>query len=183
MSNLIQRNDPVGLDSVLKTVQSRLFNYLTCDCVGWTEYNCYDRGYINPNRDDKNLLQPEHYVKYDQYKGAYHNNKASVESYFIEFDDATVKRGQYTQKVALIFQGNLSRLYPDIEHRADEEFQRDIHFALNKSKVRAGLIGVIKTIDRIYSGLDTTKIKLTNMHPMIARRFDLIVEYNYKCIC
>jgi len=183
---LIQKDNPVGIDKQIAFLQKRLHDVLV-NQFGWPSdgYYSYERVYINV-REGQRI--PELYVgssdaKNNEYREIYFNDNHIAESYFVVEDNRPNIAGSsmYQATVGLIFQVDLRKLFPSLEHRGDEEVHRQVQIALQGFRSVLGEITGLITGLACYTGLDTRQIQQTDMHPCHVFRFNFNVPYIYNC--
>ena len=114
---LIQRTSPVDVDEEITLFQTYLFN-----SVGYVDWACYDRVYANPKRESG--YAPERYTLDGDYEETLYDDGFDISSFFIDAPDRTVNPSddEILVTVSLIVQADLTKLFPAITHRADEQF-------------------------------------------------------------
>ena len=172
---LFQRPDPKGIDFGIQKLQSDLFIELVKK--GWADYDSYDRAYRNKKGDDK---IPEAYLKNGNYKEMLFNDEETVTSFFLSDEKRTydLDKVLWSQGVSIIFQANLAKLYPDIDHRGDEEMINQITLAIKKTFWDNRLTETITGFEKVY---DSLKLSYNN------KEFDdmgnfCIIRFNFKMI-
>jgi len=172
---LVQRIDPRGIDFGIQQIQSELFSELIKR--GWVDYHSFDRAYRNTKGADK---IPEVYTKDGNYKEALYDDRKAVTSFFLSDEKRTYDYQQFmwTQNVSIIFQANLSKLFPTIKHRADEEMINQITLAMKAQKWDNRLIEIITGFEKVY---DSLKLSYNN------KEFNdmgnaCIARFNFKMI-
>lgn len=180
--SLVQKISPVGIDTSIDTLQVELFNHLT-NIALWTEYESYPRAYKNPLGDN---TIPEVATDDEEYKEVLFDDNFRVTSFFLTEDNATSNSdGVFNQRVSVIFQGILTKLYPLITtHRADAEMLDDVIKAFEKTNYI--VTNIITGVDNVYSDLDLRNklkehINLTDMSQFHVLRVDFDVQYTYNC--
>lgn len=146
---LVQRQDPKGIDYGISILQNDLFIELIKR--GWKDYDSYDRAYRNKKGDDK---LPEVFCKGD-YKEVLFNDNETVTSFILADEKRTfdVPSNQFTQGISIIFQANLTKLYPNVTHRPDEEMINEIQRALKKTCWGNRVTEVITGFEKVYDSL------------------------------
>lgn len=159
---LIQKVKPIGVDFVIANIQTKIYDYLV-NRKGFTKYESYERAYLN---EDK----AEIYIGKNEYKDCLFNDKFNVTSFFLadekrEFDYE--KTRGFNHEISIVFQCNLSKLYPTILHRADEEFNKDCFNALYSAYGGLVINEVVTGLKNVYEGLGTdllTNSDISNFH-------------------
>lgn len=184
--SLVQKTDPKGIDFELAKIQTVVYNKLTAlpaaNGYGWTDYNSYERVYLNEK--EGNII-PELYVgdstaTNKDYREIYYDDNHNAESYFV-VDSPRPFDERFTATVGMIFQMDLPSIFPTIAHRADEEAHRHVLLSLQKAMKTTKISSLITGIDNVYSGLFTDQIKTTDMQPCHVFRFNFEVNYDYNC--
>lgn len=148
---LFQKTDPEGVDVAIDELQKDLFLGLTTK-FGWRDYDSYHRAYRN--KKEKDTL-PEIYTSKGDYKEVLFNDNETVTSFFLSDEKRAYDSGKFifSQGVSIIFQANLSKLFPDIIHRADEELIANVIKTIKNKFWDSQLIEVITGVDKVYESL------------------------------
>lgn len=180
--SLVRKISPVGIDTSIDEVQVDLYNHLTNNAL-WTEYESYPRAYKNPLGDN---TIPEVAVDDEEYQEVLFDDKFRATSFFLTEDNTSANGdGVFSQRVSIIFQGILTKLYPLITtHRADAEMLDDIIRAFENTNFTIN--NIITGVDNVYSDLDLRNklkehIELTDMSAFHVLRIDFDVQYTYDC--
>lgn len=175
---LFHRHDPKGIDYGIHELQKELFIELTKD-AGWKDYDSYDRAYKNNKGSDK---IPEVYIGKGEYKEVLYTDKETVTSFFLTDDKRTYDYEKYlwTQNVSIIFQANLSKLYPNVKHQADEEMIDTVRNAIKKKYWDNRLIEIITGIEKVYDSLKLSydKKDFADMGNLGIARFNFKMFYS-----
>jgi hypothetical protein len=177
---IIAKLNPVGLDERIALIQKALHDGL--EQKGWTNYYAYERVYINPQKilnQTSNI--PELYNGNNNYREVYYNDKHNAESYFITPNTRSVESDYVSVSLGVIFQLDLSKIYPDIDHRADEEAHNDVMNVLTKISYIGNVTEIVTGVENVYSGLDTDSVQLTDMQPCHVFRINFTTQYLSKC--
>lgn len=181
---LNRKDTPVAVDKQIDNIQVLLWNELTTEANGdFSEYESYHRVYKN---EETNNVKAESFVTGNDYKDVFMDDSVNVSSFFISDDTLTIVEGhknRFSQVVSVIFQANLKKLYPNIPHRADEEFRNEISNALSNIKKPSVVLSMVKGIDNVYSEFDRIKIKEKqhDLQPYHVVRVDIEVTYDFEC--
>lgn len=148
---LFKRLNPKGIDVVIDTLQRDLFIELTKK-FGWKQYDCYDRAYRNRKGADK---LPEVCTDGEEYKEVLFDDKLTVTSFFLAEESRRYNSEKFTyeQGVSMIFQANLSNLFPTVKHRPDEELIDNVIKAINNKFWENRLVEVVTGIEKVYESL------------------------------
>lgn len=178
---LIHKHDPVGVDVVIDKLQRDLFLELTVN-FGWRDYDSYPRAYRN--KKNENVI-PEVYVGKNEYKEVLFNDKETVTSFFLSGDKRVYSEKTFTfeQEIAWIYQANLSKLFPDVHHRADEEMINNVVLALEKKYWEQRFTEVITGVDNVYQSLKLNYDKkyYDDMSAFCVARFNFKLLYINNC--
>lgn len=183
---IFQRTNPVGIDKVISQIQTELFNTLTTQ-YGWdaNEYNSFDRAYKNVrNLSSIATLIPEMFQDgsvEDDYSEAYFDDKVYASSFFLVDDNIPVTNGVAQASASVIFQLDLSLVYPTITHRADEEAHRHVYLALEKMTNSLDISAVVTGVPNVYSGLNIEQVLESDIHPCHVFRINFDLDYIYSC--
>lgn len=182
---LIQKAGPVGIDFEIDKLQSVLYNYLTGANIGWTNYESYPRAEINPKADGD---IPEYYTGSGEYIEVLMNDAFTVTSFFLVGNTKVYNSGEgrLEANVSLIFQADISKLFPTVPHRADEEMHRDVFGGLDITAQKNKLTGLITGLSDVYSDLSIPSdyldksVKLHDMSNFHIFKMDFgAIQYNY----
>lgn len=173
---LITKENPVGADYNINQLQFKIYNELD-----WTKYESYHRAYKNVK--DSNVL-PEVYIGGGDYKEVLFDDTFNVTSFFLLGDTrARDSSFKYTTTASIIFQADLSRLFPEIRHRADEELKLCVLQVLEKNLYGFTLTDVISGVNNVYSDLGINspelnqKVNLTDMSNFHVVKFDMDLAF------
>jgi len=169
---LIRKTAPQGIDRIIDILQVKLFNEL-----GWdtgTVYESNHRAYKNETKDG---IIPEIYKGSKEYREVYFDDKIDASSFFLVDDTRTGNRA-YTTTISIIFQLKLDEIFPNINHRADEEAHVQVQNVLEINPTSAKLSSLVVGLSNVYSGLLIDKLKETDMQPFHFFRIDMEVDYN-----
>lgn len=181
---LVQKIDPVGVDVFIDTIQKNIFNHLTTT-AGWTNYESFHRAYKNPSQGN---VIPEIYTKDGEYVEVLLNDEFIVTSFFLTDDQKPIGDEIIEQDVSIIFQADIVKLFPSIEHRADEEFAQDIYIALkDHSFVSFKIKEIITGIKNVYNSINIGALEnsvnwddISNLHVL---KITFTIRYFYDEDC
>jgi hypothetical protein len=186
MSELILKDKPVGIDTVINNINDLVFSDLDWKSTSEfpVNYTAYHRALKNPRGAG---LVPEVYeieknTRYGEYKEAFYDDTIDASSFFYTSDSMdTVDNGRlFNTTLSMVFQVDLSKVANNIYHRGDAEIQRIVVNAINK-----GLYGkvsnVVTGVSSVYSEFDQSQIQFTDMHPFHCFRVDIDVNYELDC--
>lgn len=185
MSTVLKTN-PVGIDTIVNKIQPILFTELTTN-FGWSDYEVYHRIYLNPK--DGQVL-PERYTDEGNYEEVLFDDTFNATSFFVMGGEAIRQdNNRFLQKMSIVFQMQLDKLYTSISHRADEEAKQDIILALIQVRIKVpfDVTRIIMGVDEVYRDLSLSgeykkRVKLDDLSFFNVLKVDLDIEFNYnKC--
>ena len=175
---LFQRENPQGIDFAIHDLQRELFIELIKN-FDWRDYDSYDRAYKNSRGSD---VIPEVYIGKGEYKEVLYNDKKAITSFFLVDDKRTYdyEKFLFTQNVSIIFQSNLSKLFPLVKHQPDEEMIDEIRRAIKKRYWENRLTEVITGVDKVYESLKLSYSKkdFADMYNYGIARFNFQMIYS-----
>ena len=182
--SLVQKIGAKGIDVEIAKIQSRVYNTLITE-YNWQDYNSYERVYLNIR---KGVLIPELYTgtssaSNNEYRPIYFNDTVTAESYFI-VDPVRSFGERFEATVGMVFQMNLQKMFPTIEHRPDEQAHEEVFTAMKTAvpgDIGETFISLATGIDDVYSGLDTTEIQATDMQPCHVFRYNFNLNFDFNC--
>jgi hypothetical protein len=143
-----------------------------------SQYLCY--GLCSKNKTSDGYAA-EIYTGNGEYQDVLWDDKASAVSFFSASDSVVIEKGQGRVDVALIFFVDLSKLKPDVTHRADEEVRTDVLKTLGYSSFGFALKGYetgVKNVLKEYPGSQRDKnLTALDMQPIHAFRINLNLIY------
>lgn len=143
---IIQKNNPINEDAVIAEIQVQLYNDLIAK--GVTNYESYERVYLLNG-------VPELYVGNGNYKEVYFDDRFNLTSFFLLGQTKTIDSiGYYSAPLSIIFQADLTKLFPTITHRADAELHDMVKKSLDKVKSTITINEIVTGIENVYQGLD-----------------------------
>lgn len=180
---LITKTSPVGIDQHIQKAQERLYAYLVKQWGENIKYDCYGRCYRNKKGTG---YVAEVFKAGEEYKEVYWNDSLDAISFFGVSDK--IKEGALnTANIHLVFFVNLSKLKPDIAHRADEEVRLDVFNALGKSSFGFQFQSIdlwLENVLREYPGsIRDDRLKAVDMHPVHCFRFNYLLSFNPNKNC
>jgi Concanavalin A-like lectin/glucanases superfamily len=175
---LILKNSPVGVDRAINTIQNALYTALVTNGT-WNNYESYPRAYRN---ESESGIVPELFTgDGNDYVDVYMDDQFTVTSFFLVDDETEISDDMFTSDISVIFQVNLNKLYTTAVHRFDEEFRNQIVNVFKGLDGSFSFNSVTTSIDGVYAGLDTEKVRLTDTHPCHVVRFELSANYEHAC--
>lgn len=177
---LITKTDPVGLDIVIDKFQRFLFSRL-----GFSNWDSYPRIYSNVEHDSEvknsRRLIPEHFSENDDdYIEIFTDDNADISTFFHASPRRTHSDMVGFVDVSWIVQVQLDKLFPNITHRADEEFVNAVEQAsLNFSGYdRFKHVETVFTINDVYQEWVKDDVKIDDLQPFFVARFKYEAKYN-----
>ena len=177
---LLLKVDPVGIDRPIDKIQQALYTGLVTNGT-WTMYESYHRAYKNETKDG---IVPEIFTGKKDYKDAFTDDGFTATSFFLIPNEVGVVEGQKFQaEISIIFQVDLAKLYPNApdSRRFDEEMHNEILNILNDLDANFTDVDYVTSLDSVYAGLDTSKIKWNDLQPYHVVRFTVTANYDYQC--
>ena len=175
---LILKDSPVGVDKSVDVIQRAIYKGMVTDGA-WTNYESYHRAYKNETDDG---IVPELFTgNGSDYVDAYMDDKFTVTSFFLVPDNIPNNEDVRTANISIIFQVNLGRLYTTAPHRFDAEMHNQIETILNGLDGRFSFIDTHTSLNDVYEGLDTNKVRLNDTHPCHVVRFEVEANYIPEC--
>ena len=177
---LLLKVDPVGIDRPIDKIQQALYTGLVTNGT-WTMYESYHRAYKNETKDG---IVPEIFTGKKDYKDAFTDDGFTATSFFLIPDEVGVLEGsKFQAEISIIFQVDLAKLYPNApdSRRFDEEMHNEILNILNDLDANFTDVDYVTSLDSVYAGLDTSKIKWNDLQPYHVVRFTVTANYDYQC--
>lgn len=178
MGKVLKLN-PKALDAKIDYLQNKIYNYLVTN-EGWTNYESYHRVY--KNYKDGQVI-PELYLGNNEYTETLFDDKYNATSFFLTSDiKKQIGIGIFEETISIIFQVKLDKLYPTIQHRADEECRISVLSAIIDSGFSDKILNVITGIDNVYKEFKFTnyfneRVKITDISDYHVFRIDLKLNY------
>lgn len=168
------KDNPRGIDKQIQKMQNLLYERLQ-----WGDIEIYGRVYRNPSTNQNaTLIKPEAYVGDKEYKDVLLNDLKNATIFFVDGNyHKKIDNRYFSTELKVIVFVNLANSLPDIEHRADMEAEIQVIRLLN----RFGFFkqrNIEKSVDVIFKGFDTSKIKLSDMHPYHVFALQGVLEYD-----
>lgn len=184
---LITKTGPVGIDLYIQKLQTKLHTALI-GADGWnladaSTYKCYGRCYRN--KTDNGYIA-ENYESSGEYREVYWDDTLFAISFFGLTND--IKTGVNNEAdVHLVFFANLSKLYPAISHRADEELRLAVTNIIGKHSLGFSYVSTdfwIENVLREYSGSRReNRLRAVDMQPVHCFRINMKLFYNPNKNC
>lgn len=173
---LVTINSDADIDKQIKHIQSDLYDYLLS--VGWTDYDSYPKAYKNQTPQG---VIPEIYTDKGEYSEIFLNDRVNATSFFIVDDSRQISDRMFQANIKLIFQVDISALYPRVTHRADEEVHEDVYYALQNNPFIVNISNLNTSLTDIYSGLRVDLSIYDDMQPYHIFSYDIEIRYSNIC--
>jgi hypothetical protein len=175
---LIERSNPVGIDKIISSLQTRMYAILADKWTGI--YNSYPRCYRN--QSSKNDFVAELFDGKD-YKEVYFDDSASAVSFFGTGQTTVSDDDMTTTDVHLVFMVNLKKIKGTEIVRLDEEAKLDVQTIIATIGRTFGFV-----LKRVGTGLDyclkeypgsrqSDGLMFRDQHPLFCFRFDMQANY------
>jgi hypothetical protein len=160
MANNVKSNTS-GFDTELLQFQTQLYDSLV---AAYTfDIHGYGRAYKNQTEEGK---LPEVWNETEQqYNEVYLDQSKPLSFFFLEDGDHTTNDSNFLiAPIKLVVWVDLNNLDPIV--RRDDEIQRQVFDSIKRDVfVSFEITGIQKEVDRIFSGLDTSKIQFSDIQP------------------
>lgn len=146
------KTNPIGLDAVIATVQSKLMSLETLWGVTLDGYpRCYPK--YDEDKDKGGRKGIEHYSGKNEYSGNLIH--AEDNKFFFTAEDDEHHVGLYRENatIQLFFILNLDDCYPLIAHRCDNEVRTDVKNIINTIP-SLKYTTTVKEIEKVFYGYD-----------------------------
>ncbi len=150
------KTDTEGIDCSIKDLQQQLYPSLVAK---WGEIDMYGRAYRNPKGRS---YAPEIFSN-DRYIEMLPNSKKRGLVYFIDGTEHTnLDEGLFEAELKIVFLLNLRKIFGEgrrddkAQTEAFQSVEKDVHGNFDPN-------GIEKTIEKVFSGFDTSKIKNEDM--------------------
>jgi hypothetical protein len=171
MATIKRKVNPVGIDKVIDRFQSDLSSIFSG--VDWI---IYPRVYPNPKKIDLRSKVPEFFEE-SEYLETFMDDTHTMTSFFIVSPERPCDLGVFRTDVSLVFQvSDLKSIFPNVTHRADEEFNKEV---LDGFDTAHEYKGMTTEIQNVYREFDKGEIRLDDMNQFYVVRFNFNVRYEY----
>lgn len=179
---LITKTFPKGIDKMVDKLQRSFWSSLSSKFTSW---DSYPRCNLNPRGSS---LIPEYISDVSKdYTEVYINDRVDLTTFFLSKGDRALNEGsgKYEAKFDMYVQcSNLKALFPSVTHRADEELIVEFSNAFkNKVPMNVNLNLVVTELEDVYRGMDTSKIKFSNMNEYCVFKMEFTTLYKFDLIC
>lgn len=166
--------NPQGIDATIQKIQNYLF-----DKLNWGEIDVYGRVYRNQSKQKG--ISIEAYHGKNEYKDVFTDDTKNATIFFIEDEVHNSKEGiRFTNKLKIVFMINLSKTFPNINHRADMESEMRAIELIRKNP-KFSFEKMEKGIKLSLGEFFTDNIKLQDMQPY--HIFSITGEVSYTISC
>lgn len=171
------------MDKPIQEAQQYLFDKLKAKWkLSDEQFDCYGRCYRNQSEDSGYIA--EVFTNYLDYQEVYVNDNVTVTSFF-GVGEQFKYNGQFNVPVHLVFWVDLRKLYPTIEHRADEEARMAVFDVVKMLGIETTEIEVILGIDNVLKEYSGTRrnlgLQFRDMHPLHCFRMNFNIDYINNC--
>lgn len=173
----IAKTNPKMLDEVIDYIQDELERVLAFE--NWENNH---RAYKTPIANER-LFKAEVYGGNGNYKECFFDDYFNATSFFIEEDNAEMRNGKINQSCSFIFQCKLNALYPEIEHRADQELRADLLNVFMNLDDRVSFDGFDLGIDNVYREFDKSNLKYHDFGDFHVIRINFTARFSDPCFC
>lgn len=178
---VVLKSAPQGIDTTIDAIQNKMYSYLSGQ---WSNYQSYHRAYINPRANGTIF---EFYTGNREYTDLLYNDKFDVTSFFVADNNRSfdINNGTFTQKISIIFQAHIQKLYPTITHRADEEMHKDIFIAIKKTGYDSYIKSIVTGVDNVFNDLNIPgeikdKVSIHDMSNFHIVKLDLEIPFRFS---
>lgn len=173
--------NPVGLDILIDDLQVHIESLINLPGT----YVIYARAYKNPEKlnPEKGLI-PEIYTADKEYSEVFMDDNNTMTSFFIVSDDRQNENGIMTCTISMIVQvSNLKEMFPDIDHRPDEEVNQIFLNVLQSFPYENILPDMQTGIKRVYQEFLKDDVVLDDMSEFYVVRFNFTATYTKDGCC
>ena len=172
---LVLKDNPIGVDKIIDYIQKDL------NRVNWDDsYTVFNHRAYRTKQNKENIVEV---FENGHYKEVLFDDRLNSTSFFLVDKDYNTTDGgnsYFGTKIVLIVQCNLSNLYPNIQHRADEEAKKDIIQVINDSN-RGYKVTKVVTGDQVYSEFSIPDKYLFNYGEKCIFGIEIETYFNYNC--
>ena len=172
---MVSRISPVGIDVPIIQLQTYLYEGLS-----FGNWESHDRAYTT---EAENGLRAEIYTRKGEYEEIFFNDTFDCTSFFIVNPIVDYNEPSYlaSQEASLIFQVKLNKVFPNVAHRADEEFRNAIIERLKTYPAGLILNSTETGIRNVYREFEQGRIKYTDMSDFHVLRLNFDINYDSTC--
>ena len=168
MANNVKIN-PIGIDAKLHKIQTKLYDKLTAK---WgVTLEGYPRCYVI-DRDGVKTI--EHFVKANEYSGNLIVAEQSKFFFVADNDHSKQDNLLYQTDVSLYFIVDVTKIYPDIKHRCDNEVLADVMKVLGVCPGMLQKRKIVVDFKKVFQGYKAETEK--NMQPYYCFRVDFTLS-------
>lgn len=167
--------NPQGIDLPIQQLQQLFISRL------WTEFNCQFNHRTYKTYENDRLVPKVLIEGSDRYTDVTFDNKLDALCWFDVGGETDNIDGEFiTEQVGIFFAVNLSKIYPTLAHRAEEEAHSDVLKMINRKKRSFKVVKLIKD-EKAFGAYYIDELKAYNMQPWHTFRFNCNVNYSYNC--
>lgn len=176
---LVQKTNPIGIDDIIDAIQLELSDACGLEDVEWDNF---PRAYRNPEAYKQGRFIPEIYLSNGDYQECLMNDNVALTSFFYVTDNRDINFQDIITPFNLVVQcSDLDSIFPNINHRADEELITAFLKALNRVP-GIELNKIITDVDNVYREFDTENVKFDDMGKFFVFRVEMSVRYGLDCV-
>ena len=161
---IYSKTDPVGIDFLIDKYQNKIHEFYAS-----FDFDVYPRIY---DIEKSNKSFPAHYVSNNEYKEILLNDSKDGIVFFRTFGGDKIKRNLFATKIEVYFLLNVSKLKPNINHRADEEVKLEAYSLIDRITNREEI-----EISKDKEAISDFNFKIEHMQPYYLLKFSF--EKNY----
>ena len=167
--NYIQAN-PEGVDVSIQRIQTHLYNKL-----GWANIDVFGRIYrINE--------KPNAFIKNNEYKEVFSNDKNTASIYFIVDDKhSTIDGISFMVKVKIVFLVDLRKITLETDTRPDSLVQQQAKLCVNGAKSFRFNDGLETGLTNVFKGFETKGLERLDLNPLHLFSLNGEISYSKKC--
>ncbi|MBU3661000.1 MAG: hypothetical protein FGM14_14080 [Flavobacteriales bacterium] len=171
----IAKVNPVLIDAVIDYIQNVLESEL-----GFQNWENNHRAYKTPIANER-FFKAEVYNGNGEYRECFFNDYFYASSFFIANDLSEFRNGKMQQKASFIFQCKLKSLFPEIDHRADEELRNKLFQVFSNLDDSIVFEGFETGIENVYNEFDRTNLKYHDFGDFHVIRVNFKARFNGTC--
>ena len=173
---MVQKTNPIGIDKTVDFLQTKLNANPILSAV---DFDNLPRVYKNPKANGNGFV-PELYRGNGEYSESLMNDNVVITSFFIIPDQRDYVE-EINSELSLIVQcSDLTKVYPSIDHRADEELIHTVLNVLQPLKV-IDVTSIVTSIDAVYQEFDRELLKFDDMSTFFVFRINMNTHYEIQC--
>ena len=167
--NYIQTS-PEGVDVSIQRIQTHLY-----DKLGWTNIDAFGRIY---RIDEK----PTAFIKNNDYKELFTNDKKTASIYFIVDDKHRTEDGiSFVVGVKIVFLVDLKKITLETDTRPDSLVQKQAMLCVNGAKSFRFNDGLETGLTNVFRGFNTENLERLDLNPLHLFSLNGEISYSKKC--